>query len=510
VIDDVVLPPGPGGWWHDYVCPAHGLELNHSGLLTGAFPEAGASCTHGCTIDTPKVRGAWTVLAHQACGRRILELAESLDPADNEVALSLLSRYAGRYAELPANHQDAQSWMLRGRLFQQALTEAIWAVTIGRASWLLADRGVEVVPEVRELLASLVTAAGAARAALIDDGRFTSNYVAWFCAAGAVCSRDPDWLEGPQGLYAHVLAATHSDGWQWEASTYYHSFVLRAAVLAVAAVPGAKPPPDVRDRLATMVDVLAILRTAGGLLPALHDGPYDRPGFDDELAELAKLISGGPPPPGTGVTVFHEAGYAVLRGSGLHAVVDFGPHGGSHGHRDKLALYLYGATTSWQPDPGQVPYGHASWRRYYASAAAHPTYSVDGLEQAECGGRLVEATDRSVTVECTDVFPGVTARRRLTLTDDGLLDELTIEAERPSRLTAHLRPAVPVEVRPDTTRWSGDEVLLGEHSCDVPAEFAARPGPGPADDPQRVVTHIDWTAYDATAATFRSTYRVED
>jgi len=53
-------------------------------------------------------------------------------------------------------------------------------------------------------------------------------------------------------------------------------------------------------------------------------------------------------------------------------------------------------------------------------------------------------------------------------------------------------------------------VLVGEHSCDVPAEFAARPGPGPADDPQRVVTHIDWTAYDAAKATFRSRYRVED
>ena len=33
----------------------------------------------------------------------------------------------------------AAGWMLRGRLFQQALTEAIWAVTIGRAARLLGD-----------------------------------------------------------------------------------------------------------------------------------------------------------------------------------------------------------------------------------------------------------------------------------------------------------------------------------------------------------------------------------
>ncbi|HET6297432.1 MAG TPA: heparinase II/III family protein [Kribbella sp.] len=503
----VTLPQGQGGWWHDYVCPVHGVELGHAGLLSGAFPAEGAPCVYGCSLDTPKVRGAWTVLAHQTCGRRILELAESLDPADNDAALGLLTQYARLYAALPAAHEGAQAWMLRGRLFQQALTEAIWAVTIGRASWLLADRGLGLGPEVGELLTSLAGAAEEARAALVED-RFTSNYVAWFCAAGAVCSRDPEWLEGQHGLYNHLLAATSPDGWQWEASTYYHSFVLRAALLAIAAVPGANPPSDVRDRLASMADVLATLRTAGGLLPALHDGPYGRPGFDDELAELAKLISGTPRP--AGVTVFRDAGYAVLRGAGLHAIVDFGPHGGSHGHRDKLALYLYGATSAWQPDPGQVPYGHAGWRRYYASAAAHPTFSVDGMEQAECSGRLVDVSERSVTVECTDAFPGVVAQRRLTLTDDGLLDELTIAAARPCRLTAHLRPAVPVEVRPGSTRWGGDQVLVGEHSCDVPAEFAARPGPGPADDPQRVVTHIDWTAYDAAKATFRSRYRVED
>ena len=29
-------------------------------------------------------------------------------------------------------HGEAQGWMLRGRLFHQALTDAIWAVNIGQ------------------------------------------------------------------------------------------------------------------------------------------------------------------------------------------------------------------------------------------------------------------------------------------------------------------------------------------------------------------------------------------
>ena len=26
-----VVPQRPGGWWHDYVCPTHGIELDARG-----------------------------------------------------------------------------------------------------------------------------------------------------------------------------------------------------------------------------------------------------------------------------------------------------------------------------------------------------------------------------------------------------------------------------------------------------------------------------------------------
>ncbi len=496
-----VLPTGRGGWWHQYVCPAHGVELEHVGLLGGVFPEGGVPCAHGCRVDTPEVRGAWTVLAHQACAREILALAGSPQHQDREGAALLLRRYAGIYAELGSGtHDGAAGWMLRGRLFQQALTEAIWAVTIGRAARLLGD-------PVPELTAALADAARTARDSLVADGRFASNYTAWLDAAGAACTGKPEWVDGPHGLFAHVLASTHPDGWEWEASTYYHSFVLRAYRFGIDAVPGVRVPADVRARLDAMAAVLRELVTPGGLLPSLHDGPYLRAEWDRELAELDLTPAPGPP-----VTVHGDAGYAILRGSGLHAIVDYGPHGGSHGHLDTLSLYLYGDRTPWQPDPGQVPYGHAYWRRHYASTAAHPTFSVDGLEQAECAGELVDAGEHGVTVACGQAYDGVRAVRRVTLAADGALhDELTVTADRPRRIAAHLRPDVPLTVRADpdgsvVTIWDGS--LHGTHTASVPARFVARPGPGPADDPQRTRTHVDWVAEDTTEITFRSTYRV--
>lgn len=480
------LPSERGGWWHAYVCPAHGVELDHVGLLDGSFPAGGAPCRYGCRIDTPAMRGAWTVLAHQACASELL-LRRTRAAQDVTAELEAYARLYASAADVA--DPDVQPWMLRGTLFHQALTEAIWAVTIARAAWP------PRTPAIAGLLERLSVAAGEARDKLVAEGKFTSNYIAWLDAAGYLCSRDPAWLEDEHGLYNHLLEATSPDGWQWEASTYYHSFVLRAAVLATQ---GVAVPDKVADRMHAMAGVLTTLRF-GPHLAALHDGPYRRAPYDAELAELDDFPA---PPARLGVTVYPT--YVVLRTPELLAIVDYGPHGGSHGHRDKLALYLYGRD-AWQPDPGQVPYGHQGWRRYYASTSAHPTFRIDDAEQAECEGRLIAATDRSVIVACENAYPGVTATRTVSLGSDGqLTDELVVECTEPHKITTQLRPGVPVTIRGTTTHWGS---LRGEHAG--PPEFLVRPGPGPADDPQRVMQQVDWSAYDATRATFLSTYRTE-
>ncbi|HEX6682220.1 MAG TPA: heparinase II/III family protein [Candidatus Limnocylindrales bacterium] len=435
----IVIPRARGGWWHHYVCPTHGTELEHVGLLGGEFPSGGVPCRHGCRWDTPDIRGAWTVLAHQACARA----------ADATV----LKEYERLYLSLGGEHEGAQPWMLRGRLFHQALTEAIWAVSIGRAAW----RHGNPVPKLLEELAS---AAFEARKVLLDRGDGRSNYVAWLNAAGAVCSGDPMWLDFQR---RHMEAAILGDGWEWEGSSYYHGFVLDAYEATFDEAP---------ESMRRVAEVF------GGT--ALHDSPY---------------VNGV----GRGEGLFPDMGYAVFDHAGIRAIVDFGPHGGSHGHRDKLALYLY----PWQPDPGQVPYGQKGWRDYYASTKAHPTFRVDDLEQAECTGRLVDAN----TFACDEAYEGVRAVRRVTPIDGGLRDELTVTCDRPRKVTLQLRPAVALEANGFETRWLGERVLAGRHECDRPSALMVIPGPGPADDPQRTVSHVDWTTYDVTNVTFRSEYR---
>ncbi|GAA4209218.1 heparinase II/III domain-containing protein [Actinocatenispora rupis] len=584
---DVVLPAVRGGWWHAYVCPAHGTELAHDTLLSGAFPAGGAACPYGCRVDTDAVRGAWAALAHQACARRIRLLAYE----EPERAVTLLGEYAERYAGLAVDvHAGGQDWMLRGRLFHQALSDAIWAVSIGHAAWTLA--GVPGVEAAVPLLRSVAAAARDARAELVAQGRFDSNYTAWLNAAGAVATgaltriaatttdpahglagsargeaadparddaagsarddaTDPapggaaaDWLGGEYGVYAHVLAASAADGWEWEASTYYHGFVLRAYLLALRGTDPAALPAAVGERITAMIGAVAGIATDGGILPALHDGPYVRDLTALEWTELCTLADAytsgaglaavgerarreaGPAydgldahlhgwfsaPPRTGSEpdavpvrrTFADAGLTVLRGNGILALLDHGPHGGSHGHHDKLALYLYGADTAWQPDPGQVPYAHAFWRNHFAGPAVHPAVLVDGVEPAECTARTVAVSANAVTAEVTDAYPGVRVVRHVEAADGYLLDVVTVDADSPVRLA--LCPAVPVETDGARTRWLGDETLHGWHAGAGTAPIVAYPGPGTADDPQATRTWLDWPAPDGTA-TFCSVYQ---
>ncbi|MEU5716405.1 heparinase II/III family protein [Streptomyces sp. NPDC020403] len=550
-----------GGWWHAYVCPAHGVELDHGDLLGGVFPDGGARCAHGCRVDTEAVRAAWLVLSHQAWARHLRVLAHRGDRAE---AVARLVEYAEVYAGLAAEqHAEAQTWMLRGRLFHQALTDAIWAVNIGHTVITLAGTGTDDLAVLVPFLEDLERAALDARSVLTGQGQLASNYTAWLNAAGATASRAAaaargrawngakEWLEGEHGLYAHLRSAVAGDGWEWEGSTYYHGFVLRAALLALRTADPAALPADVVAVLTGMTDVLAVIATPGGILPALHDGPYlRRPlalewlelvalaqqlvpscaldavasrareelgAYDDGLdRELGGWFAGPPLPerPASGsVSVFPAAGYGVVRGGGVHALLDFGPHGGSHGHRDKLSLYLYGDTTPWQPDPGQVPYAHAEFRELYTSTRAHPAFRVDGAEQAECAGALLSSDARSVTAEVTTAYDGVRAVRRVAAGPCYLVDLLTVSGREAHRVTAQLRPGTALDIQaqsagPVRTTWYGEETLHGwhAHTPGVPVRPVARPAPGPADDPQRTRTWVDFTG-EGDRLAFASVYQ---
>jgi hypothetical protein len=549
-VTDLDIPDRPGGWWHEYVCPTHGVELLPA--RDGGFP-----CGYGCVWHGEPYSGAWAVLAHQAAARSLRRLAVAGRAGDQraaDAAVAGLTRYAKLYERLATGqHPDAQRWMLSGRLFQQALTEAIWGTSLAHAVQTLAGEvDHEQLKPAADLLRALREAARAARDVLVDRDDFRNNYTAWLNAAGASTSRalallgEPDetleWLTGRYGVAAHATAAVHPDGWEWEGSSYYHVFVLRGYLLALRGCPSETVPDSLLPRLHDMIAVVAALSTdRGGTLPALHDTPYAGPRWDDELYELCLLggqLPGAPSlrrlaeplaarlrpdleddwrsaeargwfgtaQPESGAAgqrsslLFPDTGYAVLHGTGYQAVLDFGPHGGSHGHLDKLALYLYGPSAHWQPAYGVPPYAHPLRHGYYARTAAHPTLTVDGAEQRETTGRLRywrDGVPTEVGAEA-DVYPGVRFERHLRADAELLVDLVRVEADRERELELHLRADVDVQVRQSATgprsEWPGDSGLVGLHAATPGAVLSTGADLGPADDPQRSRPHLRWRA----------------
>ena len=132
-------------------------------------------------------------------------------------------------------------------------------------------------------------------------------------------------------------------------------------------------------------------------------------------------------------TVFGNLGYAILRDASKFALLDYGRHGGVHGHLDKLNLLLFsGDELGGEPrfhryeDPL-----HAEWTR---QTVAHNTMAVDGRGQQPGTGRLLmfDATEgrQIMRAEVADLYPGTLLDRTVVVLPDAVADIYHARAAR--------------------------------------------------------------------------------
>ena len=561
-----IVPLERGGWWHDYVCPTHGTELEPE--RDGVFP-----CAYGCELRGEPYAAAWLVYQHQGLAREARFLARSTSTngtdASRDRAREILNEYASFYSEVSRSgwNEGSEGWMLKGKLFSQALTEAQWAVQIADAVASLNGSGTRVDRPVVEMLRGLLETITAARGILVDERNDErNNYTAWLNTAGLSlsralqsCGENVDTDQWVKWGYEHIRIAVGEDGWEWEGSTYYHVFVLRAYLLGLRGIAPTDLPADIVQSLAAMVRVLAEIAAPDGRLPILHDGPYDRAPMHREVLEIVvlagqlfqetglstvgrwartklgghdsepeDLLAGwftGDPVAGAtasrGSVCYPTVGFAILRDDQdrFQAVIDAGPHGGSHGHFDKLALYLYGQEP-WQPAPGVPPYASALRHGHYARTLAHPTVRVDGQDQNQ-GTGIVEQWDEAGThliASAGDAIPGIALKRELMIRGGLLIDIMRVSATDgvDHDVALALRPSTGFALQTSrgvtTSTWTGPTgpdgtgaVLTGFHRASVPAAMVLKPGRGPSNDPSLILPVADWEAK-AREVTFVSVY----
>ncbi|NQT51782.1 heparinase II/III family protein, partial [bacterium] len=138
----------------------------------------------------------------------------------------------------------------------------------------------------------------------------------------------------------------------------------------------------------------------------------------------------GVPVKGQSSLVFDKLGYAILRGSDAGGetflLMDYGPHGGVHGHYDKLNLILFADGDELAGEPQFFRYEddrHANWTKH---TIAHWTLSVDEHSQNPTTGRLVcfadEGDVKVIRAQAAGAYAGVVLDRTVVQMPGYILD----------------------------------------------------------------------------------------
>ena len=402
--------------------------------------------------------------------------------AGRDMALSILSQYADFYTQFDGQ-SDAESWMLTGHAFNQALTEALWAVPLIHAYDLIADTLTDAQRKqlADELWGPLTAVMSRAQDKLIAQNRIESNYMAWLnVTLGCLGFTLNDHslitraIQPPAGFVAHLDKAILADGLEFEGTPYYHNFVLLAyLILAEAAkannidlyaISGASG-----QTLARMGGAFAQLAWPDGSIPDISDGSYWQDSiYDPEICqsfEILHAVERSVVPPENGFawtlraayerqgvardnwaallygrddvetavapapyhTLLEESGIAVLRSHKNHKLavtVPFAPYRRYHHQHDRLSLIIW----PFSRDAGVPLYGLPERKKWYLHSYAHNTLVVDEQSHAPSGAQLLGWDGQRLSLAAPDAYPGTDFTRTIEMKDGTIFDELVVQS----------------------------------------------------------------------------------
>ncbi len=518
----VAVPAEPGGYYHDYFCPEHGVQLHF---------DPAAPHTHRCPVDDKRWQGErfdaawrWFVNHRLAEGAIRLALLWRLegDPAHLAAVVHTLDGYASHYAAYQGVPRTVAN---PGVATYTTLDESVWVLPLAWAFDLVRH---ELPAQARVQIAEALFAPVAAHL-VRHHFQGIHNFACWHNAAigtiGVLLDR-ADLLHfavaGDFGFDTQLRQGVFADGFWFEGSLSYHFYTVYA-LLTLAKATRHVPGYDLRQRPELRAMLLAPIQSAypDWSLPAPNDcwyfislladcchgvpqAPafyeiatawYDEPYFGQVLQRayqqgprdsLDALLFGRAELPATALSALTSAhlpasGYAILRATPeacqdqenqqRYLLLKYGPHGGGHGHPDKLNLILYAHGQRLSPDLGTPGYGLDLFESWYRQTVSHNTITLDGRSQPAATGQAhafrgdgaYQIADASVTWADTDAGPyqDVTLRRVVLARPDYFLDLVWVDAPQPHRVDwiyhnrGTLGTALPLT--PDDTRQLAGE-----------------------------------------------------
>lgn len=451
------VPQEGSGWSHDYVCPVHGVRLHQEGGKN--ICPVDSKDYHGWPVDNVVYMQRNDDNAEAA---RNLGLAFQITGSREYVdkARRIFAAYDDIYLKLPIHdNQNRPNTKTGARVMSQTLSEAKWIVPLAFGYDLVRDA---MPGEERARFESQVLRPAAEVIQRNDAGK--SNWQSWHNAALlaiGLLTNDRALVDkavnGASGFDFQLRESITSDGPWFEGSWGYHFFALDPLLLTVEMTRHNHIAVAHEANLKKMFDAPLFCVFPDGTLPNFNDSGLTKLTAESRWYEigyelfhdprylyilrgqprpLEGLLWGAPSlPKGERIELKSEllpdAGVATLRvkDSDYTVAVKFGPHGGGHGHYDKLTFISYADGAHLAADPGTQAYGaktHTTWDKM---TVAHNTVASDAQTQAAATGKLLEwkpgpeATE--IRLSAGPVYPNVEIERTLVLKARYLLDVVT-------------------------------------------------------------------------------------
>ncbi len=462
---ELVIPEESGQWSHHYVCKKCGARLSEK------------DGKHVCT-RCGEVYTGWpydqVMIAnkHHRNWSRMHQLALGYAFTGNEkyaeAALKILLGYAEKYPEW--DYHDVRGGQARsgGRIFAQTLDESTAIINVAWAYDMIYNSPA-ITAEDRDIIENRFLREVVRTIQRHDAG--ISNWQSWHnagMAAVGFCLQDDEIashaINGRSGLRFQLANSILDDGFWYEGTAAYHFYALSALfrTAEIAHFAGIDFYDD--QRFKSLFDAPLLYTFPDLKFPAVNDSDVFSLTGQAAMYELAytrfaepaylsvaqygnrnslnALLWGLDELPAAPVAAlasrnFTGIGAAVLRqGVGndqLYLHLDYGPHGGGHGHPDKLAFILYGLGQQLAPDAGRLAYAAPMQASWYRQTIAHNTICVDGTSQKATEGvlELMHSVDgfAVAAAQCDTAYSGVMLRRTMTLTDSYVIDIFSAQSD---------------------------------------------------------------------------------
>jgi hypothetical protein len=496
--EPINLPPRGGNWWHYYACPKHGASLR-TGKQIGEW-----RWEHICPVDNEVIQSDPTKPERDYDGvvimgvhSRFANLVRDLgivyqvtgDRRYAEKAKAILLAYADRYLSYPLHDIRGKPSVGGGRVGPQTLDESTWLIPMAQGADLIWET---LTDAERETLARKLFLP-AAKEVILPHKMGVHNIQCWKNSAVGLVGfllgdKQLIWeaIENPErGYWTQMRKGVSEDGVWWEGAWGYHFYTLSALWHLTEAARNCGINLY-GDELKRMFDAPFKFMMPNWRLPAFNDSTevallteigFARFGITQPIYELAyaryreplyaALLSRGerrsdfalwfgvgelpqPQPIRWRSANYPASGYAILaRGEGEQATwlcLKYGPHGGGHGHPDKLNFVLYARGQVLALDPGMARYGvpiHGGW---YRTTLAHNTLVVDETNQKPAEGKCLsfgtEGGVDFVVADAGDIYDGVRFRRAIALLNENaivVIDNVRCDKERLLDVALHLR-----------------------------------------------------------------------